>query len=76
MRNRSVWILIGGAAAAVIALAFGVPLTTVLLICVALACPAAMYFGMSSGSKKEKHTDQSDLPAERRERNAGPRKTA
>lgn len=42
------WLLVIGVVAAVLAaLALGVPPSTLLLVGVALLCPAAMYFGMS-----------------------------
>jgi hypothetical protein len=47
MKTRRTWLWIGGGVAAVAtALAFGVPLGSVLILAAALACPFAMYFGM------------------------------
>src|SRR2546427_447385 len=46
------WICLGGAlAVGVGALAFGVPLATLLYVAALLACPAVMFFGMGMMSK-------------------------
>ena len=48
MTKQRKWLWVGGViAAAVTALALGVPLNTLLLLGAVLLCPAAMYFGMS-----------------------------
>jgi uncharacterized membrane protein YdjX (TVP38/TMEM64 family) len=47
MTTQRRWLWIGGGVLAVAAaLAFGVPLGSVLIVAPALACPLAMYFGM------------------------------
>lgn len=70
------WVFIGGAISVVVALWLGVPLTTILLVCLALACPAAMYFGMGGKGMRKDRNDPNEGSAERRDRDAGPRKTA
>ena len=75
MSNRKNWAFIGGVIVlAAIAVGSGVPFTTILLVCAALACPAAMYFGMSGKPKEQK--EHNEGPAVRQDRDEGPRKTA
>jgi hypothetical protein len=54
MKTNRKWLWIGGAAAVVAAaLAFGVPVGTLLLIGAVLLCPAAMFFGMRGMSMQQ-----------------------
>lgn len=75
MSNGKNWVLIGGVIAlAAIAVGLGVSVTTILLVCLVLACPAAMYFGMRGKPKEQ--TEHNEGPAVRQDRDEGPRKTA
>lgn len=64
--KQNKWMLVGGVAlAATIALWFGVPPATVLIVGILLLCPAAMYFGMrqmNQGSKRNT-MERKDIPS-------------
>jgi hypothetical protein len=62
------WYAVAVAAVVVAALAFGVPLSTLALLLVVLACPLMMMFmmgGMGGGRGNDTNHDSSDTPEHR-----------
>jgi hypothetical protein len=65
MTRQGKWLVVGGiVAAAAAALALGVPLGSLLIVAVILACPLAMYFGMRGmGMGEESRRSRMDGPS-------------
>lgn len=71
--TRSMWLWVGGAVvAALVAWALGMPTYTLLLLALVLACPAAMYFGMSNMHRGSRR-DGTDNRMDARDRERTPR---